>query len=78
MITSPGHVPPGVATVILQVTAQAYQGRAGPNPGAGAGRGPDHGPARKADRERQGRSSRRLMRGRGAATSDNAASQRLK
>jgi hypothetical protein len=34
---------------------------AGPDPGAGAGRGPD--PAQKADREGQGRGSRRLRRG---------------
>jgi hypothetical protein len=63
MIMSPGHVPPGVATVTLLVTARAGPGGPAriPDPGAGAGRGPD--PARKANREEQGRSSWRLQRG---------------
>jgi hypothetical protein len=37
MITSPGHVPPGVATATLQVTVLAGPGQAGPNPGTRAG-----------------------------------------
>jgi hypothetical protein len=49
MITSPGYVPPGMATVTSLVTARAGPG----DPGTGAGLGPV--PARKANRERQGR-----------------------
>ncbi len=50
--------PPGVATVPLRSLCDGRPRRAGPNPGAGAGRGPD--PTQKADKEVQGRSSRRL------------------